>query len=120
MLAQAYILHLSCTHSTGYAMLHNKSLPNLPHIHCALIMDLYFQLQNMKRSSISCLSGTLQADQPTDHDARAGAPTDYIQFRPPEQALNSSPHTWAQPPLLLHRHQLQVQPSLLSTTATAA
>lgn len=53
----------------------------------------------------------LQADQPTDHDARSGAQTDHVQSRPPEQALNSSPHTWAQPPLLLHSHQLQVQPS---------
>ena len=54
--------------------------------------------------------GMLQADQPADHDARSGAQTDHIQSRPPQQALNSSPHTWTEPPLLLHSHQLQVQP----------
>lgn len=62
-----------------------------------------------KRESVfSCLSGILQTDQSPDHDAGTGAQTDYIQFRPPEQAFNSGPHTRAQPALLLHSHQLQV------------
>lgn len=59
----------------------------------------------------SSLCGLLQAHQPTDNDVGAGAPTDHLQPRAPEQALNPSPHTWPQPALLLHSHQLQVQPS---------
>lgn len=51
----------------------------------------------------------LQAHQPTDNDVGAGAPTDHLQLRSPEQALYSSPHTRPQPALLLHSHQLQVQ-----------
>ena len=54
----------------------------------------------------SCI--TLQADQPTDHDAWAGTQANYIQPRASEQALHSSPHTWPQSTLLFYSYQLQV------------
>jgi hypothetical protein len=50
----------------------------------------------------------VQADQPADNDAWTGATADNEQPRPPCKALHPGPHTWPQPPLLFHRHQLPV------------
>lgn len=54
----------------------------------------------------------VQAHQPSDNDAWAGAKANNIKLRTPQQALDTSSDSWAEQALLQHSHQLQARASM--------